>query len=361
MVSQVFPHEDWYTLAIRYRAFLVLLCLEWGSVIFTESKMRILVTGAAGFIGFHVVQRLLADGHAVTGIDNLNDYYDVSLKIARLEQIRHIHFDFEKTDIADRKAVEQVFERKFDRVIHLAAQSGVRWSISNPHSYVESNLVGFVNVLECCRQSNIAHLVYASSSSVYGNGNALHRPLDTSMRADAPISLYAATKRSNELCAHSYAELYKLPVTGIRLFTVYGAWGRPDMAYSKFTCQILRGEPVDVYNGGELSRDFTYIDDVVECVIRLVMPAPERTGSPARLFNAGTGKSVRVTDFISEIERALGRNAEKRLLPMQLGDVRATWANTDPLFAAIGYRPATDLRVGIGHFVEWYRTYYADS
>ncbi len=334
----------------------VAMCTVPIGVTSTESRMHILVTGTAGFIGFHVAKRLLADGHSVVGVDNLNDYYDASLKAARLERLRHGAYRFQELNLANRSAVDSVFKEQFDRVIHLAAQSGVRWSQNNPHSYVDSNLVGFANVIECCRQSDLSHLIYASSSSVYGN--LLNQPLDITMRVDAPVSVYAATKRANELIAHSYAQQFQLPVTGVRFFTVYGPWGRPDMAYFKFTRQILGGIPIEVYNAGELARDFTYIDDIVECLSRLTAQAPERTGCPARIFNAGAGCPVPLMEFIRELENALGIIAEKRLMPMQPGDVRSTWANTDALVHAIGFRPETSLKEGIRAFVEWYRTYY---
>ncbi len=333
--------------------------------------MKILITGAAGFIGFHVAERLLTQGHAVVGIDNLNDYYEVSLKQARLARIEsRPNFRFLKLDLADRAAMAELFAReKFDRVIHLAAQAGVRYSIDNPHAYADANLVGHLNVLEGCRQTGVGHLLYASSSSVYGLNRKT--PFSTSDSVDHPVSLYAATKKANELMSHSYAHLYGLPTTGLRFFTVYGPWGRPDMALFKFTQSILAGHPIDVYNQGDMRRDFTYIDDIAEAVVRLMAVIPTRnpdwtveSGSPAessapyRVYNIGNSQPVQLTEFIHELERALGVSARMNLLPMQPGDVLETSADTSALEAVIGFKPKTPLADGLAHFVRWYRDHY---
>lgn len=319
--------------------------------------MEYLVTGAAGFIGAHVSASLLAQGHRVTGIDNLGDYYDPALKLARLKHLAGGDgFDFIKLDLSDRTTTESFFaSRKFDRVIHLAAQAGVRYSIDHPHAYIDSNIIGFLNILEGCRHQKIPHLTYASSSSVYGLNSSV--PFAETDRVDNPISLYAATKKSNELMAHTYAHLFNLPVTGLRFFTVYGPWGRPDMAYFSFTKAILEGKPINVFNGGKLSRDFTYIDDIVEGVLRVAAQVPE--GSPPyRLYNIGNNNPVQLIDFIRTIEEVTGKQAELNMLPMQPGDVTATHANIDALSAATGFRPSTDLATGIGKFVAWYRNYH---
>lgn len=333
--------------------------------------MKILITGAAGFIGFHVAERLLTQGHAVVGIDNLNDYYEVSLKQARLARIEsRPNFRFLKLDLADRAAMAELFAReKFDRVIHLAAQAGVRYSIDNPHAYADANLVGHLNVLEGCRQTGVGHLLYASSSSVYGLNRKT--PFSTSDSVDHPVSLYAATKKANELMSHSYAHLYGLPTTGLRFFTVYGPWGRPDMALFKFTQSILAGHPIDVYNQGDMRRDFTYIDDIAEAVVRLMAVIPTQnpdwtveSGSPAessapyRVYNIGNSQPVQLTEFIHELERALGVSARMNLLPMQPGDVLETSADTSALEAVIGFKPRTPLADGLAHFVRWYRDHY---
>ena len=333
--------------------------------------MKILITGAAGFIGFHVAERLLTQGHAVVGIDNLNDYYEVSLKQARLARIEsRPNFRFLKLDLADRAAMAELFAReKFDRVIHLAAQAGVRYSIDNPHAYADANLVGHLNVLEGCRQTGVGHLLYASSSSVYGLNRKT--PFSTSDSVDHPVSLYAATKKANELMSHSYAHLYGLPTTGLRFFTVYGPWGRPDMALFKFTQSILAGRPIDVYNQGDMRRDFTYIDDIAEAVVRLMAVIPTQnpdwtveSGSPAessapyRVYNIGNSQPVQLTEFIHELERALGVSARMNLLPMQPGDVLETSADTSALEAVIGFKPKTPLADGLAHFVRWYRDHY---
>ena len=333
--------------------------------------MKILITGAAGFIGFHVAERLLDQGHHVVGIDNLNDYYDVTLKLARLARIQsQPEFRFIKMDLADRTAMSDLFAREgFERVIHLGAQAGVRYSIDNPHAYADANLVGHLNVLEGCRQNGVGHLLYASSSSVYGLNRKT--PFSTSDSVDHPVSLYAATKKANELMSHSYAHLYGLPTTGLRFFTVYGPWGRPDMALFKFTKAILDGKGIDVYNHGDMRRDFTYIDDIAEVVVRLTEVIPPRnpdwrveTGSPAdssapyRVYNIGNSQPIQLTTFIHELEQALGVQAKMNLLPMQPGDVLETSADTSALERVIGFKPHTKLSDGLARFVSWYRGYY---
>lgn len=333
--------------------------------------MKVLVTGAAGFIGFHTAKALLDRGDTVVGLDNLNDYYDVSLKKARLAQLEGRNgFAFHKLDLVDRSAIAALFEQeKFDRVIHLAAQAGVRYSLENPHAYVDSNLIGFTNILEGCRHSQIEHLVFASSSSVYGANTAM--PFSVHQNVDHPLSLYAATKKANELMAHTYAHLYQLPVTGLRFFTVYGPWGRPDMALFKFTKAILAGEPIDVFNNGNHARDFTYIDDIVEGVVRSCdaiakadadwrgeNPDPGSSAAPYRLYNIGNNNPVKLMDFIAALEAALGKEATKNFLPLQPGDVPETYADIDALADAVGYRPKTEIGDGIANFVEWYRGYY---
>lgn len=330
--------------------------------------MKYLVTGAAGFIGFHVAQRLCRDGHQVVGLDNLNDYYEVSLKEARLALLLPLPgFRFERMDLADRATMAALFAReRFDRVIHLGAQAGVRYSLDNPFAYADSNLNGTLTVLEGCRHQGVQHLVYASSSSVYGLNEQM--PFKTSDGVDHPVSLYAASKKANELMAHSYSHLYGLPTTGLRFFTVYGPWGRPDMALFKFVRAILNGEPIDIYNQGQLSRDFTHIDDIVEGVIRVADRPPrgdptwqgvaDASPAPYRLFNIGHGSPVRLLDFVEAIEVALGKRAIRNLLPMQAGDVLATWADTQALFDATGYRPGVGLEEGVASFVDWYRAYY---
>ncbi|MDX7899272.1 NAD-dependent epimerase [Aeromonas media] len=330
--------------------------------------MKYLVTGAAGFIGFHVAQRLCRDGHQVVGLDNLNDYYEVSLKEARLALLLPLPgFRFERGDLADRAAMAALFAReRFDRVIHLGAQAGVRYSLDNPFAYADSNLNGTLTVLEGCRHHGVQHLIYASSSSVYGLNEQM--PFKTSDGVDHPVSLYAASKKANELMAHSYSHLYGLPTTGLRFFTVYGPWGRPDMALFKFVRAILNGEPIDIYNQGRLSRDFTHIDDIVEGIVRVADRPPQgdpdwqgvadASPAPYRLFNIGHGSPVRLMDFVEAIEAALGKRAIRNLLPMQPGDVLATWADTESLFEVTGYRPRVGLREGVTSFVDWYRAYY---
>jgi UDP-glucuronate 4-epimerase len=323
--------------------------------------LKLLVTGAAGFIGMHASRRLLERGHEVLGIDNLNPYYDPALKEARLCLLRAFPgFSFEKADVADERALASVFgARKFDAVLHLAAQAGVRYSLENPMAYVSSNVAGFLNILEGCRKSGVAHLCYASSSSVYGANTEL--PFREEHRVDHPVSLYAATKRANELMAESYAASFGIPCTGMRFFTVYGPWGRPDMALFIFTRAILEGKPIQVFNGGDMLRDFTYIDDVVDAVTALVeRPHPgAKGGSKARLFNIGHGSPVKLMDYVRAVEQALGRKAQVELAPMQLGDVRATYAATDKLRAEIGYAPATPVETGVARFVAWYREHYS--
>ena len=331
-----------------------------------------LVTGAAGFIGFHLSKRLLARGEHVVGLDNVNDYYSVSLKRNRLAQLTcHEKFQFIEGDLANQQIVDQTFnEHEFTRVVHLAAQAGVRYSLTNPRAYTESNLTGFINILEACRHAKTPHLTYASSSSVYGGGTTM--PFSTDQSVDHPLSLYAATKKSNELMAHTYSHLYGLPTTGLRFFTVYGPWGRPDMCLFLFTTAILEGKPIDVFNEGRMQRDFTYIDDIVEGVDRTSQqiatedpnwnssdPSPASSNAPYRVFNIGNNQPVELIHFIECIENALGMKAVKNLLPMQPGDVPATFANIDALEQAVGFRPSTPIETGIQKFVEWYRTYYA--
>lgn len=332
--------------------------------------MKYLVTGAAGFIGSAVTERLCALGHQVVGVDNLNDYYDVSLKQARLQRAANPLFTFIELDLADREGVAQLFaDQQFDKVIHLAAQAGVRYSIDNPLAYADSNLVGHLTILEGCRHHKVKHLVYASSSSVYGLNHKT--PFNTSDSVDHPISLYAATKKSNELMAHTYSHLYGVPTTGLRFFTVYGPWGRPDMALFKFTNAIMEGKEIDVYNHGDMRRDFTYIDDIVEGVMRIQDVIPEsnpdwtvETGSPAtssapyRVYNIGHGSPVKLMDYIEALEEALGIEAKKNFMDMQPGDVYMTYADTEDLFNATGYKPEVKVKEGVKAFVDWYRAYY---
>lgn len=323
--------------------------------------MHILLTGAAGFIGLHTAQRLLARGDTVVGIDNLNDYYDVGLKAARLATLQaHPGFRFARLDVADRSAMDAlVAGERFDAVVHLAAQAGVRYSITHPHAYLDSNLSGFGHVLEACRAQQVQHLVYASSSSVYGGNTKM--PFAETDAVDHPVSLYAATKKANELMAHTYSHLYGIPTTGLRFFTVYGPWGRPDMAYFSFTKAILAGQSIPVFNHGLMQRDFTYIDDIAEGVLRVLdKPAtPSGEGAaPYRVFNIGNHQPVPLLDFIGCIEQALGMTANKEFLPMQAGDVPATYASTDALREWVDFAPSTPLAEGIGRFVSWYRAYY---
>lgn len=333
--------------------------------------MKILVTGAAGFIGMHVARRLLERGDEVVGIDNLNDYYDVKLKESRLAELRPLpNFSFVKLDIADADKMSALFgSQQFVRVVHLAAQAGVRYSLQNPHAYINSNIVGFMNILEMCRHHGIEHLVYASSSSVYGANTKM--PFTVHDRVDHPVSLYAASKKANELMAHSYSHLYKLPTTGLRFFTVYGPWGRPDMALFMFTRAILEGCPIDVFNSGKIQRDFTYIDDIVEGVVRVLdktaepnpkwsgdNPDPSSSYKPYKIYNIGNQKPIELLRLIEILEDSLGRKAEKNFLPHQAGDVLATYADMGDLMRDVDFKPITSIEAGVTRFVEWYRTYY---
>ncbi len=333
--------------------------------------MKILVTGAAGFIGFHLTIYLLKRGDEVVGFDNLNNYYEVKLKHDRLAILsNHQSFTFVQADLSDRAAVEKVFaEHRFDRVINLAAQAGVRYSLENPHAYIDANIVGFMNILEACRHNKIEHLTYASSSSVYGSNTEM--PFSVHHNVDHPVSLYAATKKANELMAHTYSHLYGLPTTGLRFFTVYGPWGRPDMALFLFTRAILEGQPIKVFNNGLMRRDFTYIDDIVEGVVRVsdriapanpdwdgMKPDPATSRAPYRIYNIGNNRPVELLRFIEIIEKKLGKTAVKEMLPMQPGDVPATYADVDDLMRDTGFAPATPLETGISRFIDWYRDYY---
>lgn len=333
--------------------------------------MKVLVTGAAGFIGFHLSRRLLSMGHEVVGLDNINDYYSVDVKYSRLAMLEpEPKFTFAKLDLADNAGVAKLFaDHGFTHVVNLAAQAGVRYSIENPRAYIDSNVVGFLNILEGCRHNKVSHLAYASSSSVYGLNTTM--PLSVHDNVDHPMSLYAATKKSNELMAHTYSHLYGLPTTGLRFFTVYGPWGRPDMALFLFTKAIIAGEPIKVFNYGKMRRDFTYIDDIVEGVVRVAMhtaePNPEWSGahpdpatspSPYRLYNIGNNNVVELSRYIEVLEDCLGKKAIKEFLPMQMGDVPATEANVDDLVRDVGFKPATSIETGIARFVEWYRGYF---
>ncbi|MBF8216867.1 NAD-dependent epimerase [Serratia ureilytica] len=333
--------------------------------------MKFLVTGAAGFIGYHVAERLLTAGHQVVGIDNLNDYYDVGLKMARLDRLADKPgFRFIKLDLADREGMAALFaEHQFQRVIHLGAQAGVRYSLVNPLAYADANLIGHLNVLEGCRHNKVEHLLYASSSSVYGLNRKL--PFATEDSVDHPVSLYAATKKANELMSHSYSHLYGLPTTGLRFFTVYGPWGRPDMALFKFTKAILAGESIDVYNHGEMHRDFTYIDDIAEAIVRLqaVIPqedpswtveqgSPATSSAPYHVYNIGNNTPVKLMEYIRALEQALGVTARKNMLPMQPGDVMDTSADTEELYRDIGFKPETSVEEGVKRFVDWYKAFY---
>jgi UDP-glucuronate 4-epimerase len=348
--------------------------------------MRILVTGTAGFIGSFTASRLAQRGDEVLGLDNINDYYDINIKYGRLEKdginrseaegggcfqsTKLPTYRFKRMDLKDRGALEQLFlEESFDTVCHLAAQAGVRYSLTHPHAYVDSNIVGFLNLLECCRHYDVKHLVYASSSSVYGLNEKY--PFSTSDNVDHPISLYAATKKSNELMAHTYSHLYGIPTTGLRFFTVYGPWGRPDMALFIFTKAILEDKPIDIFNHGRMKRDFTYIDDIVTGIITVLDkppqrdsawsgkdPDPSRSSAPYRLYNIGNNSPVKLMDFIDAIEQTLGRNAKKNFLPMQPGDVSATWADVDDLVEDFGYAPSITIQEGVGRFVNWYKDFF---
>jgi UDP-glucuronate 4-epimerase len=349
--------------------------------------MKILITGTAGFIGFHLARRLLERGDEVVGLDNINDYYDVNLKYSRLEEtgidrvsagsgeiVQSSRFDryrFIQMDLENREGIYKLFEQeKFDRVCHLAAQAGVRYSLTNPHAYIESNISGFINILEACRHNKVRHLAYASSSSVYGLNESM--PFSTADNVDHPVSLYAASKKSNELMAHTYSHLYGLPTTGLRFFTVYGPWGRPDMALFIFTRAILEGKPIDVFNQGNMQRDFTYIDDIVEGVIRVIDrppagnsswsgadPDPSSSPAPYKIYNIGNNSPVKLIEFITAIEEATGKTSIRNLMPMQPGDVPVTWADVDDLVKETGYRPGTDIKEGVTNFVKWYREYYS--
>jgi UDP-glucuronate 4-epimerase len=333
--------------------------------------MKVLVTGAAGFIGFHTAQALLARGDEVVGLDNLNAYYDPGLKSARLAQLNpHANFRFYRGELSDRDAMQRLFhQERFARVVHLAAQAGVRYSTENPHLYVQSNITGFLHVVEGCRDSDVEHLVYASTSSVYGANT--HMPFIETQNVDHPLTLYAATKKANELMAHSYSSLYALPTTGLRFFTVYGPWGRPDMALFLFTKSILAGQPIDVFNFGRHQRDFTYVADIVQGVVGALdrvaaadpdwnsdAPNPGTSCAPYRIYNIGNQKPVSLLRYIEVLEQCLGRRADKNLLPLQLGDVPDTWADVEALVHDVGYRPATALEVGVRKFVDWYLDYY---
>ena len=332
---------------------------------------KILVTGAAGFIGFNLCKRLLENGAEVVGIDNLNDYYDVNLKLSRLKQIEGVsNFKIIRMELADKEAMSKLFsEEKFDVAVNLAAQAGVRYSLINPYSYIDSNIMGFMNILEGCRQNQVKHLVFASSSSVYGANTKM--PFSVHHNVDHPVSLYAATKKANELMAHTYSSLYNIPCTGLRFFTVYGPWGRPDMALFLFTKAILENKPIDVFNYGKMQRDFTYIDDIVEGVIRVIdnvpQPDPDWRGdeadsatsyAPYKLYNIGNNNPVELMKFIETLEDCLGKKAQKNLLPIQAGDVPATYADIDGLVKDVGFKPATTIEQGIRKFVEWYKGYY---
>lgn len=322
--------------------------------------MQILITGVAGFIGYHLAQRLLVGDHQIYGIDNLNNYYDVTLKQARLEQLlSQKNFEFNCLDISHRPLVTELFkEHPFDYVVHLAAQAGVRYSLENPEAYIDSNLVGFANILEGCRHNHISHLVFASSSSVYGFNKKV--PFSVADNVDRPVSLYAATKRANELMAYAYSHLYQIPTTGLRFFTVYGPWGRPDMAYFKFVRAITENKPIDIYNYGRMRRDFTYIDDVIEAIVRIIPKSPLNTLNqpPYKIYNLGNNNPVELKEFIEAIETALNRKAIKNFLPMQPGDVLSTYADVDELVNDIGFRPTTTITQGLKEFVEWYRDFY---
>lgn len=333
--------------------------------------MHVLITGAAGFIGFHLAQRLLGEGHTVVGLDNCNDYYDVQLKEDRLKLLYlHPNFRFVRADMADNATMDALFAAEgFSHVVNLAAQAGVRYSLENPRSYIQSNLVGFGNILEGCRHNKVQHLIFASSSSVYGLNTT--QPFSVHHNVDHPVSLYAATKKSGELMAHTYSHLYGLPCTGLRFFTVYGPWGRPDMALHLFTTAIMHGKAINVFNNGDMRRDFTYIDDIVEGIVRVMArpaapnpqwnpaaPDPSTSSAPWHIYNIGNNNTVALGDFISTLEKALGRTAQKNFLPMQPGDVESTYANIDDLTRDTGFCPSTPLVEGIARFVEWYKAYY---
>jgi UDP-glucuronate 4-epimerase len=336
--------------------------------------MKVFVTGAAGFIGFHTTRRLLSRGDEVVGLDNLNDYYDVRLKMARLAELESLPgFRFVRGELADFASMQRIFRaERFDAVMHLAAQAGVRYSLQNPHAYIESNVVGFMNVLECARQFKLGHLVYASSSSVYGANTGM--PFSVHDNVDHPVSLYAATKKANELMAHSYSHLYRIPTTGLRFFTVYGPWGRPDMAMFLFTKAILAGEPIQLFNHGAMRRDFTYVDDIVEGVVRVIDhpaqasaawsgddPDPATSKAPYRLYNIGNNSPIELLHLVSVLEKALGKTARKEFRELQPGDVPETCADVDALGADVGFRPSTSIEDGVAKFVDWYRAFYGES
>jgi UDP-glucuronate 4-epimerase len=335
---------------------------------------KILITGAAGFIGFHLSKRLMDEGYQVTGLDNLNDYYDINLKNARLEiLLEDKNFNFEKIDLAERDKIQTLFKlQKFDYVVNLAAQAGVRYSLINPYTYIDSNISGFLNILEACRQNPVKHLVFASSSSVYGANTKM--PFSVHHNVDHPVSLYAATKKANELMAHTYANLYNIPSTGLRFFTVYGPWGRPDMALFLFTKAIIEGKPIDVYNHGKMKRDFTYVDDIVEGIVRLIpkapisnpdwngdRPDPSSSFVPYKIYNIGNNQPVELMRFIETIEHHIGKEADKNFMEIQQGDVPATYADVDDLMNDVGFKPNTSIEDGIREFIKWYRKYYNEK
>src|SRR5690554_1312577 len=332
---------------------------------------KILVTGSAGFIGFHLSKKLCDDGWSVTGLDNINDYYDIKLKNDRLEQLKpYNNFSFLKADLADKDFILSLFEKeKFDYIVNLAAQAGVRYSLKNPYSYITSSISGFINILEACRNNPVKHLVYASSSSVYGANTKI--PFSVHHNVDHPLSLYAATKKANELMAHTYSNLYNIPTTGLRFFTVYGPWGRPDMAVFLFTKAIIEDKPIDVFNFGNMKRDFTYIDDIIEGIFRLITkppqpnkewsgdnPDPSSSFAPYKIYNIGNNNPVELNEFISIIEKCLNKKAKKNLLPIQPGDVTSTYADVDDLMNDVGFKPSTDIKTGLKKFVDWYKEYY---
>jgi len=332
------------------------------------NKLKVLVTGIAGFIGFHVAKRLLNEGYSLVGFDNINDYYDVQLKLDRLKELGieekknrwislNSNLKFVKADLLEKDVLLNLFrDEKFDYVVHLAAQAGVRYSLVSPQKYIDSNITGFLNILECCRNFPVKHLVFASSSSVYGLNSKI--PFSTDDRTDSPVSLYATSKKSNELMAHTYCHLFKIPTTGLRFFTVYGPWGRPDMAMHLFTEAIIKNEPIKVFNEGNMSRDFTYVDDIVESIIRVMKKAPENEQLPMNLFNIGNNKPEKLADFIEEIELATKQNCTKEYLPMQPGDVEKTYADVQSLIDYTDYKPITSIQAGISNFVNWYKNYY---
>ncbi len=327
-------------------------------------KTNILITGAAGFIGYHLSKQLCKSGFQVVGIDSINDYYSTQLKKDRLKQLKAYHnFSFKQIDICDKEKLDNEFHaNKFDIVINLAAQAGVRYSIEHPYKYIDSNLIGFINILEACRHNSVRHLIYASSSSVYGNSETI--PFNTEAACNEPVSLYAATKKANEMMAHSYAHLYKIPVTGLRFFTVYGPYGRPDMAYNSFTRKIANNETIKVYNNGDLERDFTYVDDIVQAIEKLInlpFDTPEEQEKPYRLFNIGNNKPVKLMEFINTLEKHIGKSADKEFLPMQKGDVFKTYADISALEKRINFKPSTSIDEGLKKFIDWYKTYHNRS